>query len=253
MSRKIKQKWVDGEIFKMWLPDAPPVSPSEYDDEFLDESFNISKWSEFDHGNKLSVSEEKYGLKFDITPHVSTTDDSIAGILQSIPSGDFSITTKCNLSAIRNATAGINSGLMAGILLAENTSNSGKIYFLTLMYPGSQDINYINLYYYTSYSTYGGVYGRQVGNFEITAGYLRVRRTGTTYYFDYSLNGRAFINIYSSSSLAFTPGYFGLGSMYTSSSSVTAHHTIIYDFFRYKNSDVGLSAPVEGNIVKLNL
>lgn len=248
MSKKILQKWTSGNFFKIWCPDAPPETPSDCDDEFDDESFDTDKWSEFDHGDKLSITEEKYGLKFDITPHVSEASDSIAGILQPIPSGNFSIITKCNLSALRNITT---SGLMAGILLSENTTSTGKIYLHTLMYPGTANVTYINLYYYTNYSTYNNVYGRQTGNFEINACYLRVRRNGTTYYFDYSLNGKVFILIHTLSSPVFTPAYFGLGDIYTSSVSTTAHHAIVYDFFRYKSSDVGLTSPLEGRLLNL--
>ena len=247
MSRKIKQKWVDGKIFKIWLSDAPPDSPSVYDDEFNDESFDTSRWTEYDPASVQTISELKSGLQLIRLNPIAGSNDLLSGIYQSIPRGDFSITSKTSVVGKWARYIG------GGLALFEDGSDSSKKVVTMYIELATNSIN-LAVYLYNCYNSWSSYYQVTADATSFTSNtiYQRIRRNGTTYYFDYSGDGVAWFLFYSGN-IPFVPSGMGfVFDTFNADGGQPQETAIISRFFRYKNSDVGLSAPVEGNIVKLN-
>jgi len=86
-----------GPFVNLWVPDAPPPSPSDYDDEFNDQTLDLTKWTLWDPGQALLYSEQPWGLDlYRATP----PGDAHAGIIQPLPSSSFTIYTKLSLLSL---------------------------------------------------------------------------------------------------------------------------------------------------------
>jgi hypothetical protein len=223
-----------GGAFTKYDVDAPPASPSALDDEFDDGSFDTGLWTEWDLGSRLTIAEENH--------HVVLTEATgglqIAGIQQSFPSGSATIYTKVDLAAVHVASSRV------GLILLENPgSSTGDLVFFG---PGQRtgDSN-LSVDRYNDYQNFGTVLVSAIDVIMPTFIYLRIRRTGTTYAFEYSHDGIGFRRLLSST-LTFTPTAFGIGIL---NNATGADAVAFADFFRYKNVDVGLYEPLEGQII----
>ncbi len=206
-----------------WMVDAPPASPSAYDDEFDDSSFDTGLWAEMDFNNKLSVTEDESGL---VVTKVSETGNILAGYYQTIPAGDFSIVMKGYHPY--NVTG--NYKLFGLGLFEDATDNTKKIQFISNTLGSATKV--VEVILHNNYSTYTSTPATQSMVIYASILYLRLRRESTTYSFDYSQNGLEWRNLYTTSSLAFTPLHFGIVTNNNSGND------LIYKvkFFRYFNS-----------------
>lgn len=244
MSKKIASKWTAGNLVKMWCSDAPPETPSDCDDEFNDESFDTSKWTEYDPGNVMAVTEEKYGLKLHEAVPSTVGSDLITGVYQAIPEGSFSISTKLKMNCNKGRF------YLSGLMLWENGADSSKK-ALGLCFYRDHASNRISVEYYSSYNTAVSDYlNLTIGN-EVTVIYLRIRRTDNVYYFDISVDGVGFVTVYNMTLSLFTPVHFGLFlDSVNYSGGQPSPVSSIFSFFRYKNSNTG-AVPIEGRLLDI--
>lgn len=185
--------------FTVWSPDAPPAAPSAFDDEFDDASFDTGLWTEFDPSAVLTVSEQEPGLILD---SITQAGDDICGVYQPVPPGNFSITTKIALSALRADFA------VAGLALWDDATDPAQdLYTWQLTYRAADQV--LDVILWTNYTTFGaGIVS--IADLTISTHlYLRIRRIGATYYFDWSLDGLGWQQIHSGG-LVFDPDHFGI-------------------------------------------
>ena len=163
-----------------WSTDAAPTSPSVYDDEFDDESFNTSLWTEFDIPTGLGQTENAYGLEF--TGH--STGHVLQGIYQVVPSGaGFTIATKVSW------LAGQLNDCKAGLIVLDDSENlSTSDLGVHFHYRGSAGAG-VQSEYYTAYDTFDTAYDNLVSDKWATTMYLRMVCTETEWYFGWSLDG----------------------------------------------------------------
>ena len=226
----------------LYMPDAPPASAGADDDEFADAAGAgvPSGWTEVDHGTTTTVSEEEYGLKLLQATHAG---DSVAGVYKAIPAGDFSIVTKVQLSGLAEANF-----VVGGLALFQDaTSATGDIATHTLHQDATATA--INVETWTAYNAFGASVQQVIWSTDggPTHVYLRIRRTGTTYAFDFSTDGVAFQRLHSGT-LSFTPAHYGLVVNNVASGQNVA---AIFPFFRYVASDVGIVGVMGGDRVRV--
>lgn len=224
--------------YDKWDPDAAPSSAGADDDEFADAAGAgvPSGWTEVDHGTHQTVSEEEYGLKLIQATHAG---DSVSGIYKAIPAGDFTIVTKVSLSGLSEANF-----VVAGLgLFQDATSSTGDIATHTLHQDATATA--INVETWTAYNAFGSSLQQVVWSVDggPTHVYLRIRRTGTTYAFDFSTDGVAYQRLHSGT-LSFTPTHYGpVINNVASGADVMG----VFSFFRYTASDVGITGVLGGN------
>ena len=220
--------------FTLWMPDAPPVSPSAYDDEFGDSSLS-GIWTEFDPDGHLTVAEVEAGLRLSMASHAG---DNVNGVYQALPAGDFTLWTRM---AMQLKTANY---LQGGICLWENATDTSK----KLAYLSGGYVNSLATYLQVM-NNYGSWSSTPFILYDSGAGaahwYLRLRRSGTTYYYDWSRDGLSWAQAYSGT-LAFTPSHMGL-VLDNNNSGVDA--AAVFSFYRYVGSNVGLAGIVSGDRV----
>ncbi len=205
--------------FTVWSPDAPPVAPSDLDDEFDDASFDAVLWTEFDPGGLLAVSENETGLILD---GATQAGDDLCGIYQPIPAVDFSITAKLALVAPE-----VNFSAVALALWDDATNPAEDLYTWQLTYRAADQV--LDVIRWTNYTTFGaGLWSRPVAILG-THRYLRIRRIAGTYYFDWSSDGLGWHLVYSGA-LVFVPNHFGI-IINNVNSGITIRG--IATFFRY--------------------
>lgn len=225
---------VGGGEVGMWFPGAAPASPSALDDEFEDSSFDTGLWTEFDPGGDLTISEDAVGLIMD---HLTHAGDKIIGCHQSIPAGDFTITTRV---ASSNPWANYTT---TGLALWENPADTSKAIY-TFNIQASATGPALEFSKFTNYTTFGTGLASRSGSayFVPTDLYLRIRRNGTTYYAEWSENGLGWRPLWSGS-LDFAPSTFGL---FLNNVGVGSTIRSIFAFFRYEATDIGFTGILKG-------
>ncbi len=108
----------------------------------------------------------------------------------------------------------------------------------------------MSVYLLSSWNTYAATPYSLAEDINKNSEYLRIRRNGITYYFDFSRDGVSFINLYAST-LAFTPQFFGVGTNAVNYNGGQPYPvSSIFSFFRYKNSNTG-TVPIEGRLLNI--
>lgn len=214
-----------------WSHDAPPASAGTLDDEFQDNSSGVpGGWTESDFGSDGTFLERQDGLRI-----TEAGGSVVSGIYKTDPTGDITLWTKFFLPA-----ASSNQILFGIALWQDATSSSGDIYTWCFDSFGHKfSLHLWNAY--NSYNTEVSTVSTTNPFWPLKYCYLRVRRSGTTYSFDYSHNGVLWTQQYSST-IAFTPTHLGLAIYGTG--AVTQH--VIAPFFRSLASDIGVTGVSQG-------
>ena len=219
----------------VWMPDASPPTGTANDDEFSDDSFDAGLWTEFDPDAIQAVDEQLFGLRL---TQSSTAGDDITGIHQAIPAGDFTLATKVGLSGIRADFA------TAGIALWDDAGNSAAgIYLFAVQYNTSGMT--IEVVRFNNYQSFNSAIVSLADIIALTDSYLRIRRNGTTYNFEFSTDGVGWHRIVSTT-IAFAPDDFGV---FVNNVAQGVDVAGIFQFFRYLDYDVGLTNPLAGRRV----
>lgn len=141
---------------------------------------------------------------------------------------------------------------MVGLALFQNaTSKSGDIVTIDAILDTGQ-AGRIGANSYISYSVAGptSYTDLTMGSRSIlpSAFYFRIRRTGTTYSFDFSTDGIGWARIYTGS-ISFIPLHYGLVmTNVASGEDISAS----FSFFRYVDSDVEVGGLMYGDRVQVN-
>jgi hypothetical protein len=217
--------------YHKWDSLAPPASPSASDDEFDDATFDSGNWTLWDHGsNSLSAIEDDQGLL------LSGDGDANEwmGIYRTLPSGDFSVSTKVVGYSITENDS------QFGLALFENGSDSSADFVYLGFLSGVT--SFMVTQTFTDYTTFDSqlAYEEWGGG---TSMFLRIRRNGTTYFPEFSNDGEGWFNHPGTFTLGYTPSHMGLVMRRTTG---TATYKVRSKFFRYVNTDVGLYTPISG-------
>jgi hypothetical protein len=191
-------------IYEKWDPDAPPLNPSAYDDEFNDEVLDPS-WSIISTGVTSEIN--KYFM-------FGSGDNYI---YKTLPGGDFTIWTKLSLSGYPQLLSHSQ-----GILAVQ--AGTGTIVDLGLTTVATNTMR-IDVNVYNSWGSWNSnpiMYNILMIN-DI---YFSIRRTGTTLEFWVSTDGLTYNRFYSTTD----PGVNRMGLIKFGSSLA------VFDFFRYTNS-----------------
>jgi len=163
-----------------WSADAAPTTPSAYDDEFSDSSFDSGLWTDFDVPASLTYAENAYGLNW--TAH--STSNYIQGIYQDVPAYQgWSI--MCKVSVIYKQHDDNKCGLM---LLEDTASLSTSDVCIFSFTSGGAGVG-IQVEKFNAYNSYLGNIGSMSSDKWITTMYLRIRAASDNWYFDWSNDG----------------------------------------------------------------
>lgn len=221
-------------IKSYWEPDLPPSSPTSQDDEFADGSLDV-KWTELDHDTKLTVTESST-YKDIIFSAATHTDDTVCGLVQAIPAGDFTITTKV---IVRSHGADY---LYAGLALWENLLNTSDIMTLGVRLG---NVSYsLFSHTWTDRNTPTAVWNTTLNPYGQRM-YLRIRRNGSNYRHDMSYDGHSWQTRNVNHNPPFTPGYMGI-FINNANSSLVGEAS--FNFFRYVASDIGFNGRLTGQV-----
>lgn len=225
-------------IYEKWDVDAPPASPHASDDEF--DGAVSGSWTDYDHGSVMTYAASSYGKGVRMV-HAQATQ-SLAGLLRAAPVGDFSMVTH-----VRASSAPANR--IVALLLAEGTASSSKIYAWLISGAAAGSDATLQLHYSTAYNTFSSsIFSYQIGGVGLAMGaFLRVRRISTTYYFDFSMDGKSWYR-YNTNSLSNLSAlnYIGIGGATNDAGAGDLITT--FDFFRV-STNIDLDTPVHGQLV----
>lgn len=227
----------------IYEPFAPPDVANDMDEELR---VDIGDFVKFDNDDIMTYSIDTSGLKMSIG--TSPTNHSVAGFLKSLPVGydDFTIEAHVFLRGQKDVNL---TYALAGIMLSNGTSNTSKLFSYSLV-SGYNVTNGVYAHNWDNYNTPAlsnpSVAVTNLSNSTLGL-FLRIRKNGTTYEFDYSPDGRSWQFIYSINSFYFTPTHCGL--MFENMFSTGTDQYGGVSFFRYTDSDVGAGGAIGGRRV----
>lgn len=224
----------------IWQPDRPPASAGADDDEFDGNSGGVpTGWTEMDIDGNITVGEDNSGLTLVQATH---TGNSVGGVYKAIPAGDFTIWTKLSMSGQVGSNF-IQAGLA---LMVDPTSSTDDLVVFRVYMNITSEAASAEVTNMSDYVNFGTVVGSVATLGSATSGagsaYLRIRRTGTTYGFDFSTNGIAWYRL-ANTTIAITPAYYGI---VINNNNTGADQKVTGAFFRYLASDVGFNGLVGG-------
>lgn len=216
----------------IWMPDIPPLGGTASDEFNLNSGGVPAGWTEVDHDAIQTVTEDEAGL---VLTHPTHAGDSVAGVYKALPSGDGTIFMQCSRTGI-----GLTNFLTHALALWEDATNAaGRVITFGITNNATQLELGVNLF--SAYNVFGSALsGQFVLSPDVlwTGFYLRIRRAGSTFNFEFSNDGIGWVRIYSSAALAFTPAQYG-PAMTNNATGTTA--VLRSKFCRYSASDIGLT------------
>lgn len=207
--------------FNIWMPEAPPASPSAYDDEFDDSSFDTSLWTEFDVPGNMTPNEAEYGFYM-----TGGTSNNFQGIFQEVPDQDFAIYTK--LDWLNNSDGDNQAGLLvlqdAGALSTTDLYGHANFRGGVLGFRGLRATQY-NAAPTEVWNRVGGPGGWEPGY------WMRFRQVGSAWDFGYSTDGKNWFDFDNGHTEDFTVDAVGLFQRRQNPSDT--NNKVIFSFFRY--------------------
>jgi hypothetical protein len=152
--------------------DMPPAAPHAMDDEFTDTVMH-GKWSWINQGSSAWTENGFYGAM-----DLLSSGDNTRLLVQTAPAGDFTATAKILISGAKLNYYSF------GICLYNSTNNK-RIIFGKCCRENSSGMQAIKFNSNTTYSSDAYLNGGWDSNFV----YVRIRKLGTSYYLDMSLDG----------------------------------------------------------------
>jgi hypothetical protein len=211
-----------GSTVTVWIPDAPPLIASAYDDEFSGTTLD-AKWSTWDVAGLLSKTVK--GGRLGLT---SSGDSTVrwAGIYQvTPPASEYAFAAKVSISCATNEI------VVAAPFVSESLSGA----------PTTADILSAEVFSSTAgavgwisrrWSAYNGTASgasNTMSNKRIHSVYIMGRVTGTTVSYDYSEDGISWYVLQPNFAFTSVPVHFGLGVMVQTN---TVTRTVYFDWFR---------------------
>lgn len=226
----------------IWNPDQIPANPSSLDDEFNDSSL-APKWSEYDSSSLQTVTESGTALTLSQS---SQTAEILTGIYQSLPAGDFTLVAKVALSGT-DPTA-IGQHWQAGLALWQDASNSALPAIMVGPYTDYSGGYARRLYSWSRFTAFNQIENIFSDNLVDAWSasepvYLRIRRSGTTYYTDFSSDGETWRTLEIVPD--FAPSHCGIAIFNKDSGQVI---NATFDFFRTRDRCDSVNDPVFGGV-----
>ncbi len=206
-------------------PDALPLTPSTQDDHFDVGALDV-KWTEWDLGvPQLTVTESNH---FAILQHDTEAVGRFRGIYQTLPAGDFTIATK---GSMIGSAIGDN---ITALCLFEDATNINADIVMIQNFQRTSGLLYRDLHIqrWSDYQTFSANYAGGTVYNNLTT-YMRIRRTGTTLYYDWSMDGISWQRIFTHAQ-PFVPAHIGIATQ-NNNTGITVYG--YFDFFRYIASD----------------
>ena len=208
-----------------WDPDALPDTPSAQDDHF-DDAALAAKWTEWDLGvPKLTVSEAGHHA---ILTHTTEGAGRFRGIYQTLPAGDFTVAVKASLISASTADS------VAALCLFQDATVAGGDILMIQFFQRSSGLKYRDIFAqrWSDYQTFNANYaGGTI--YPSTTNYMRIRRSGTTLYYEYSMDGVGWHRFYTHAQ-PFAPAHMGFA---TQNNNAGFDIYGYFDFFRYIGSN----------------
>lgn len=221
-----------GTTLNLWNPNLPPFSASALDDEFDDAALD-GKWTEYDPGSVLTVTEAAHGLQLE---YAAGSGYKLAGLYQSCPSGDWMVA--CRVALLGEAANYLAAGLMLGQDLAASPTTSDIVD--VGIWRGSGNTYGPIVDTWSDYQTVATQHIAIASDLARTSLYLRIRRSGTTLSFDASDDGLGWTQRHSMTQ-PFTPAHVGVYIVANNSKTSRA----VFSFFR-KTTDPSLLSVLAG-------
>lgn len=226
-------------LYTKWDVSAPPASPSAYDDEFSNSSFDAVKWTEFDFDSTQTVTEDDYGLRLKQASAPGGTN--VTGIYQQMP-GDsaYTIVVKGGLTAFLTGTNRWGIGMWT-----DPTNHETN--FQTLEIIQGDNVITVAAIDYNTHTAQQGVYAsKDLSMVAHNPMYLRVRHPSSgNMYYDFSVDGKNWLELDLWDN---NPTYMGV---IINSENAGEALTGLFDFFRYYATSVDRDAPCAGQRVNV--
>jgi len=195
----VSGKWIDGTAVATggdWV-DIPPESPSAYDDEFDDGSLD-AKWTWYNQSYLDTWDEDTTKEDCLYLQHPGWDSTRWAILYQACTEGSFDLRTKVSWGGWRGNYTRI------GLFIGEATPGE----FTTILI-GYDEYPRIRVQHFSDPNTWA----EHLADIEFNGNkmYLRIGYDGSTFRFYYSDDGRAWTELYHTSSLGFTMGSIGIG------------------------------------------
>lgn len=227
----------------LYLADAPPLVAGPQDDEFADASGTIPNgWTEYDVDAELIPIEDEAGLN--LKQDGSNGNIKLTGIYKAIPAGDFTLWTRLSLTSISGQNLA-----RAGIVLWVDPTDANADARSIMVNQNAANV-VIQVLAHTSNVADPTVVAEAL--YTVSSGhaaiYLRVRRTSSTYGFDFSSDGIGWQRLHSTGILGITPTQVGLGvdNLVNGAVNIAAR----FSFWRSLASDVGQGGVVLGDRIR---
>jgi hypothetical protein len=221
-------KWVpgtaaggSGDTFTYFDADKPPTSPSAVDDEFDGTSLD-AKWTPVQLSADTTYDvNTSAGSALYVT--IPTAAVKLQSFVQALPAGDFTVVSRMAAPGF----AGSSVQTRWGVVLASSATATGSQYEIGVRGQiTSSPHGRLVAQPWTDWTT-GGTVAFDYGVVDIPE-FIRIRRSGTTYYAAWSLDGRAWTE--RTITPGFTPSHIGL-HFFNNIASFTADFST--KWFRY--------------------
>lgn len=222
----------DGSYFE---PMASPSIQSALNDEFSGDVID-PMWTLFDPGEVSTYTIENTGLVAAVS---TSTGNNLHGQIQPLPAGDFTVETYVGQGIVSKAA---NIYFFTGLGLFEDDTDESQAYTQCLV-TGHNIEPSVMTHIWSDYNSSSNG-GFTAFDEALTNIFLRIRRNGTTYYFDYSFDGIGWKQWLTVADLGFVPTFFGVAGCYGDGIGVT--QTCLWSFFRYVDEDLGINAGIGG-------
>jgi YD repeat-containing protein len=182
-----------------------------------------SKWTQVNWNGSLIAYDVNSTKPGNLWTRNNFGSDLNHAILQSLPSGDFSAVTKIRVSG----TPGGFDNL--GIMVTDNNAGNGGTQFTAMLGYNSGWI--LGGVQYTNFQNYNSTPTNLLNvNSPVNQDvWVRMRRSGTSYYVGYSYDGNTWSEC-NSTGLSFTPVYIGL---FTDNNASGTQLDVWFDFFTF--------------------
>ena len=185
-----------------WSPLTPPDVAGSLDDEFDTTEAGVpTGWTAWDNPATMAVAVDGAGLEIQQT---GTPGDDWSGIYKTDPTGDLTVWSRIQMVASRTSVC------HAGILFLEDpTDSTADLADFGFSMRATRMRAHVALW--NSYQSHASTpFAPALADTWNTGLFMRVRRDGTDYAFDYSTDGVSWYQAWTGT-LPFTPTAIGLG------------------------------------------
>ena len=189
------------------MTDLPPLLPNAWSDEF-DVAVLSGAWTELDQGNSVLITPTAYGLESTL----NGTNGNLQLLYRAKPTSSTEYTIVSKITCMTSGAAAENSWIEIGIGVTEDVvgaPTTASIGYISIRYNTGAAVDQIGIIaqQWQDWDTYTGNLGATINAGSAVSSntqdpsisktiYLRLRKNGAVYGFDWSMDGRDWLNIY---------------------------------------------------------